>query len=207
MRTRSKLLIAGFTAALMLTMAVSSASAGRLSVTNKNFRVVWNPLSLSSTAGVGPINCPVTLEGSFHSQTIRKTVGALVGYVTRGTTVPGSCTGGRATVNQASLPWHLRYRGFTGTLPNITGVSLGLIGARFTVNAAGINCTTTTTAEEPAVGIAEVGGGVITGMRADESFTIPLSGAFCALAGRGRFAGTGRVTLLGAATVISIRLI
>ena len=208
MRTRSKLLIAGFTAALMLTMAVSSASAGRLSITNRNFRISWAALELSSTAGTGPIRCPLTVEGSFHSATARKTVGALVGYVSRGTALTGACTAGRATVNQASLPWHVRYRGFTGTLPTITGVAIGMIGMEFTVNTAGINCTTRTTAEEPAVGIMHLAaGGGITGARADETFTIPLNGAFCALSGRGVFKGTGAVSVLGTTNSISIRLI
>ena len=208
MRTRSKLLIAGFTAALMLTMAVSSASAGRLSVTNKNFRIVWSGLEFSSTSGVGPVRCPVTLEGSFHSATAKKVVGALVGYVTRGTTLAAACAGGRATINQSSLPWHIRYRGFLGSLPSIVGVAITAPDIEFTVNAGGINCTTRSTPEEPAGGIGVVGaGGVITSNRADESFTVPLNGPFCGLASRGRFSGTGSVTLLGTATSISIRLI
>jgi hypothetical protein len=209
MRTRSKLLIAGLTAALMLTMAVAGASASRLSVSSRTFRIVWNPLTLSTTSGIaGPIRCPVTLEGSFHSATIRKTAGALVGYITRGTTVAASCAGGTATVNQGSLPWHVRYRAFLGTLPAFEGVQLALIGAEFRVNAGGLNCTTTTTATEPAVGTALTNAsGVVTGMKAEERFTIPLEGAFCGFGGRGTFSGTGTTTVLGASTAITVRLI
>jgi hypothetical protein len=209
MRTRSKLLFAGLTAALMLSMAVASASAGRLSVSNRNFRIVWNPLTLESTAGIATIRCPVTMEGSFHSATIRKTIGALVGHVTRAFVNRSACAGGTATIHGETLPWHTQYGGFEGTLPNITGIRLNLVGATFEVEDGTALCTTRTTAAQPGVGIARVGaGGVITGLRADETRTIPLSGEFlCAFAGEGTFAGTGTVTLLGASTSITVRLI
>lgn len=207
MRTRTRLLFAGLTAALLLSMAVASATANRLSVSNQRFRIVWAPLVLSNSLGV-VIRCPVTMEGSFHSATIAKVRGALIGYVSRATTIPGACTGGRATILQEKLPWHVRYNSFRGNLPNITGVVLDLVGAAFLIEAGGANCTTRTTAANPGRGIAELTAGVITGLRADETAPIPLEGEFlCAIAGTGNFSGTGTVTLLGAATSITVRLI
>jgi hypothetical protein len=209
MRTHSKLLIAGLSAALILAMSVAGASASRLSVSNKTFRVVWNPLSMSLTSGIwGPIRCPLTIEGSFHSATIRKTVGALVGYVTRGTTVAASCTGGTVTINQGALPWHVRYRTFQGTLPTFEGLQLAIVGFEFRITAGGLNCTTSTTTVEPLVTTALTNAtGVVTGMRAEERFTIPLEGAFCGFGGRGAFSGTGTTTVLGATTAITVKLI
>ncbi len=191
MRTRSKVLLVALTAALMLSMAVASASANRLRISSTAFTITWASLNLSTTGGVGPIRCPVTLSGNFHSATISKVAGALVGLMNRGTANTAGCTGGRATVNQEALPWHIRYRAFRGTLPNITGVDLGLVNAKFTVNASGLECTTTTTAANPAVGIANLSSGRLTSLTPDPNATIPLRGAFlCGFGGNGTFEGT-----------------
>jgi hypothetical protein len=204
MHTRTIAIMAG----LILSLAVTAASANKLSISNRNVRIAWNPLVLSNT-GLGGINlsCGVTMEGSFHSATIAKTVGALVGFVTRSTA--GGCTNGTATIDQTALPWHVRYGGFEGTLPTITGVTLNISGVRFIAERGGSTCATTTTVSQPGVGIARTGGGgVITGLRMDETRTIPLSReGLCSFAGEGRFAGTGVVTGLGATTTLSVRLI
>lgn len=212
MRTRSKLLFAGLTAAIVLSAAVGSASANRLSVSEPRFRATWTALRL--TAAEATIECPVTLEGSFHSATIRKVVGALVGHVSRasvrGSTGAGNCTNGSATIFQESLPWHLQYLGFTGTLPRPTAVRLWLVGARFRVDPSGAlpPCNATTTRENPAVGdILTEANGLVTGLRALREFEIPLESGLCPFGGDGRFEGTGSVTRLGSAGNISIRLI
>jgi len=127
MHTRSKLALAGLAATLLMAFAVNSASANHLSVSSQNFRLVWTALTFFGE-GTGStentIICPVTLEGSFHSSTLAKVIGALIGHVTRATVVGTSCTGGRATILQETLPWHVTYEGFSGTLPRITAVRL-----------------------------------------------------------------------------------
>jgi hypothetical protein len=55
-------------------------------------------LHAGTTGGVN-IDCPVAFEGSFHSSTIHKTVGALIAFMTRSTVVSGDCTGGTAIFN------------------------------------------------------------------------------------------------------------
>jgi hypothetical protein len=210
MRTRSKLIVAGFAATMLLSFAVSSASANRLSVSNRFFRVVWSSLELSAAGTV--TRCPVTLEGSFHSATIRKVEEALVGFITRAI-VNGAqppCTAGTATVLGESLPWHLRYGGFEGPLPNIERVTLRLIGASFRVDPEGIlpACLARTTQATPARGFVErEAGGAITGLSADPSALIPLSGGFgCGIA-EGSFSGRGNVTVLNSTTRITLTLI
>jgi hypothetical protein len=125
MRTRSKLILAGLTASLIMGLAVELASAGRISTSNQRFRVTWSTLSVASLENEFSIRCPLTLEGSFHSATVRKTRGALIGALTRAT-INGSeppCTGGRLTVLQESLPWHVTWEGFRGTLPRIEAIT------------------------------------------------------------------------------------
>lgn len=212
MRTRSKILLAGLGAAVVLSMALTSASANRLSVTNKNFRLLWSSLELHSAAGV--LLCPVTMEGSFHSQTIRKVVGALIGYVSRASVRGQQCTGveepGTATIAQESLPWHLRYRGFSGTLPRITLLFVGLINAKFQVNQGGFTCTAQTSTANPGVGAVHVEPttGALSSLDPDESAQIPLRGSFfCEIGGNGTFSGRATVRLLGTNQLIFIRLI
>lgn len=210
MHRHVRLLIAALTATVVLGTAVGSASAGRLSVTNSQFRVVWRNLELSNTATEGTIRCTVTFEGSFHSATISKIRNAQIGRVTAAHSI-NICTGGSNTINRETLPWDILYQSFTGTLPNITGIAFLLTRASFASFTGGNSCRATFTTENPGGEIAIIGaGGRIEGARADESRIIPLTngpgGAFCGLAS-GRFAGTASFTQLGTTNTISVRLI
>jgi hypothetical protein len=143
MRPRSTLILAGLTATLLLGLAVSSASANRLSVTNTRFRITWREIEFHDLPESFRVLCPLTLEGSFHSATVRKVRGALIGAITRGI-VNGSqppCTGGRATVLQETLPWHLTYEDFRGALPAINAIDLLLrrYAFRVEVTVLGVN--------------------------------------------------------------------
>jgi len=118
---------------------VSSAAANRLSISNKNWRITWARLVYQDASGNNIATCPVTMEGSFHSATIRKVLGALIGYVTRAT-AGRPCNGGALTVNQSSLPWHITYEGFGGILPNITEIFLLLRKINVTTEILGFRC-------------------------------------------------------------------
>jgi len=211
MHRYTKLLLASLTATAILAMAVSSATAAHLSVSNQNFRTTWTSLRFS--AGGSIVLCPVTLEGSFHSATIAKTAGLLIGYITRasvnGTEPP--CVGGTATVRTETLPWHIRYRSFTGTLPNISGVVVGLIGASFRVQPSGsLACNATTEATHPAVGTINVNTTthVAESLTPDPNARIPLESGFCPFAGEGAFSEASQtLTVLGSTTRITVTLI
>lgn len=205
MRTRSKLLIAGFTASLLLSLAVSSSSANNLSSSQRNFRMTWSSLQLE--AGFSGARCPVTMEGSFHSTTFTKTAGALIGHVSR--SVVGTCSDGRLTIYQEVLPWSVRYVSFSGTLPNITMLTLDLVGTkvRFEYPSIGIACTSQSTVEHPWRLLANLNeSGVISSLHGNESFSIPLEGE-CSVFGSYTVTGTGAVTQLGTTSSVVIRLI
>lgn len=222
MYSRSKLVLSCLAATLLMAAAVSSASASRLSISGISFRVAWDrtiagatDLTFAATVGEA-VTCPVTLEGTLHSSTITKTAGLLIGYVTRASiatngSTTGRCTGGNGTILAATLPWHVQYSSFGGTLPNITSLTLRLINASFQI-ANGSECLARTTAAEPGVGIAEVANPTTTReilfLRLDETRRITLrEGAFgCALA-NGVFRGNGAVTLLGSTARPLLRLI
>lgn len=201
MRTK---LLASLGAALLLALAVSSASANSLRTSSQTFDVTWTPLTFS--AGGANINCNVTLRGSFSAATIAKTAGRK-GAITGAAL--SNCSGGTATVLTETLPWSVNYVSFSGTLPRISGVRVALIGAAFSVDPSGIlpNCLVGTTVGDEAFGTITISGGTATGLRADETTGIDLGGSFiCEIAGEGFFAGTGAVTN-GSGSAITVTLI
>lgn len=196
---------------ITLALAVTNASANQLSISNQNIRSTWTSLrSITSTNAT--ILCPVTVEGSFHGRTIAKTIGALVGYITRASVANSSCTGGRFTVHNESLPWHLTYEGFGGTLPSIERITVSLLGASYEIEDSTNICTGTTEVEFPWRNIIRLN----TTTHVAETLTpgtnsIPLrngrGGLFCGIA-NDRFGGESQtLTQLGTSTSISITLI
>ncbi len=205
-----KLFMAGIAAACLLAVGVANASANNLSTSSRTFRITWSSISLGSAEEIViPIRCPITLEGSFHSGTIRKVAGALIGYVTRATIPSAACTSGTATIGQESLPWHVRYKSFEGTLPRITGVRFSLNGQKATVVPAGFpGCTTQVTASNPLEAVARLESGRTASIVPDETVRFPLRGSFvCEIGGNAIVAGRGTPTVLGAATAIIVTLI
>jgi hypothetical protein len=209
MRFHGRLALAGLTAAFVLAAAVSTASANRLSLSERGFQTIWTAPLSGGGGGEIASECQITLRGSFHSATLAKVAAALVGHIF-GATV-GSCITGGTTVLRETLPWHLRYQSFTGTLPRITGVTLQNIGASFRVEEGfGQACLYRTTATNPSRLIAEIeANGLVTGLRADETATIPMTGPFpCELTeNASTFRGTASFTRTGTTNLISIRLI
>ena len=200
-----KTLLACIAAAAILAAAVGTASASRLSISNREVRLVWRPLILEA-AGES-VKCDVTLEVEFHSNTIRKTSNALIGNITRASL--NNCIEGSGTILQASLPWHVTYKSYGGTLPRPTRVQSTVIGAAFRSDPPELPaCLATTTTEDPEQGESQIEpNGLVTGLRADEAVTIPLSEGFGCGFLSARFIGLSRVTnLLGTAN-IAVRLI
>ena len=139
MRMSVKLTLTALAAALMLASAIGTASAGRLSTSNQNFRITWTSLEFVSTV---TIRCPVTLEGSFHYRSIIKRERSLIGLVTRAIVNQAGCVNGTGSafngteryngiVPASTLPWHVTYESFAGVLPNISSIRLLLARTRF----------------------------------------------------------------------------
>jgi hypothetical protein len=119
MRTSVRLSVTALVAALLLASAIGTASAGRLSINEQFIRTTWSNFEFANS--LVTVRCPITLEGSFHSRTIPKSVALLlIGAVTKIQIKNESCT--NAQVGASMLPWHITYEGFTGTLPSITAI-------------------------------------------------------------------------------------
>jgi hypothetical protein len=158
-----------------LAMLAAPASARRLEFSNQTFRAVFPGGESIENFNV---NCPVTLEGSFHSRTMAKVSGALVGYVTRGVVGSASCSGGRMRFLTERLPWHIRFQSFAGTLPNITRMTFQIVGwgilFEYTI-APGSTCLYLTTAAMPTRFIlSREAGGAIEPFTLDEASAINL---------------------------------
>jgi hypothetical protein len=217
MQNHPRTALIALTAALVLAIAANAASANRLSTSERNFLIRWSPLTLASTAG-SSIRCSVTLDGSFHSSTITKSIGLLIGYINAATIAGTSgngreavCAGGTATVLRETFPWHGQYNGFTGTLPRIAAINFVLIGESARVDPEGSfepACLMRTETATPSRGIINMGAsGEATGLEADSSALIPLSGGFGCSIAEGRFSGRGTIQNAANTANITVRLI
>ncbi len=198
MRLKLNAFAAAGLAAAIMAIAISAASANRLSVNADRVYLIWTTVSpLEFTAPFAePVRCGVTLLGSFHRRTITKVAELLAGHITHARLSFGACTGGEATVNEASLPWSVRYKSFTGRLPLISAVQVALVGARFRISNNLGTCNATTTAAEPARGsIVTNAEGRATGVVPSGSIDLEGEEEICDLFGaNGVFAGPqGRV--------------
>jgi hypothetical protein len=204
---RSKLILAGLAAALVMAFAANSASARNLSISHGElFNAQWSQIRFGS-GGSTAAECSLTLEGSFHYRTFLKVRESLIGYITRA--ILNNCTsGGSATVLTTNLPWHIRYVGFEGTLPNITAIRIRLILAEFQLRDRifGNTCLTRTTNTEPAETAARESAGnerrLLTAITIDTGARIR-----CGII-NGEFSGTAVVRELpGGNTNLLVRLI
>lgn len=202
-----KLTLALLVAAVALGACVSGASANRLSLSNTTWRAVFG-----EPVGEPPIHviaCAATFEGSFHTATFAKTISSLIGYITRAAIREETCRGGRLRALRETLPWHLRYEGFEGTLPIIRAIAAAAIGVAILAEFAafpGSSCLIRTTPEEPAHIIfpRNTTTGVIS-FRFDETRFIRTTG-ICPESFLG-IAGTTLLTVLGTTTDITMTLI
>jgi hypothetical protein len=220
MRTRGKLLLTAVTAAIVLGSLIAGAGARRFQLSNQNFRAVWEDLrTIAPTVGFN-IGCSVTLEGSFHSRTISKVCGQLIGYVTRAIlrhvceTNPGEVWILNGTETQEgittpnTLPWHIRYGSFAGILPRITRLNIQVIGTSLLTLFAGIKCLYRSTTAAPTIMEFEVIEGKLERLRHNEGTTIPIKEEMLGCEPSVRLAHDAPVTLLGSTTTrINISLV
>lgn len=156
----AKLILALTAATVTLAAYTTTASANHLSSSTQTFRATWSRFEY--IGGFGTITCSLTLEDSLHSRTISKTAGLLMGAITRASV--GPCASGSATVLQASLPWHVQYAGFRGTLPAIPSITTNIIGFAYQIREPtfGAGCLLRSSATSPATGTYNLVSGSVT---------------------------------------------
>ncbi len=175
----------GVASALVL-LVCASASANRLSVNTQTFTMDFTAINFEAS-GI-EVSCRVILEASLHSATLAKTRGLLVGQVVSGVSFPEECEGTEGAEPgelDETLPWHITYNSFTGTLPNITGIAFDVVGASFSVTVLGVSCLFRSTTESPLRIVANVRSGAIATADIDDTFAILKSSGsvFCPRSG------------------------
>jgi hypothetical protein len=194
-------IIATLLSTFLMVVAVSGAAARRFETTEQGFLARFSPLVIQAGGAEHRVSCPLTLEGSFHSKTLSKVCGQLIGYLTRAQVPTGlepPCQGGTATALTETLPWHILYNSFAGRLPNITSMRVLFRKVSYQIRNSGLTCQIATTEAHPAEGDILFGPrGEVGQMRLLEEFTIPLQGeVICPFAGEGKFEGAGEVFTL-----------
>lgn len=212
MRNRGKLFLAAFAAAMLFSLAPGVGSARNFSISERNFAAIWDAglggsktnLTWRDSSG-NSVACPLTLSGRFLEQRIVKTVGAKIGEITGGAL--GRCVTGTATLLTETMPWEIRYGGFTGSLPSISGININIIGFAFGVAVSGIACLTPSEVERPFGAIINrITPGVAENIRVDETRTIGVGG-LCGILSPESFQGTSLLRVEEAGGLIRIRLI
>jgi hypothetical protein len=143
-----KLLLASVGATVLLGALVSSATARNYEISEQRMRGIFTSLEFHLPEVTA--RCALTVEGSLHTRTLPKVIGSLLGYITR--VDLGACAIGTATVLTSTLPWHVRYSGFQGTLPNITSIITHVIGASWRISTGGVTCLARSSTTEPVIG-------------------------------------------------------
>lgn len=210
MSARARLALVGLGAAVVLALLVGSATARNLSLSNQNFRIVYFPITVFGEGGIAAeVECPLTLSGTFHYVTMAKSPASLVGFINRVTVGPReTCTGGAMTVLTATLPWHVKYNDFTGTLPRVTGVRFRFAVTAFLIEVGlGTSCLYEGTEGDAAATAVVEAGGAITGMTFDNTIRLDFIRGTFGCPPEGGLEGTGTVAVTGTATRITVRLI
>ncbi|HEV7774749.1 MAG TPA: hypothetical protein VGO48_15820 [Conexibacter sp.] len=187
-------------ATVLLAALVGTASAGRLSTSSLGIKATFARINFAG--GVGTVECEIVVEGAFHERSISKTRGTLSGFLTSARIT--RCARGGVTVLTETLPWHLRYDSFTGSLPNITGIRAGIVGVAFRIRepSFGIECLSRTTAEEPGTILFNRETGTGATISASVGGTVRCGGGFT-----GTFSGTTSSLDNGSGTRVTVTLI
>jgi hypothetical protein len=228
MLRRTRIALATPVATLVLCAAVGSATARRFELSSTTFRITWPELHAEfvylETNQRMSIKCPVTVEGSFHSRTLSKVSGSLIGYVMRESVNEAACIaksltlefeGIREAPSSAKLQllpeaWHIRYTSFSGILPTITQIRVLFSG--FALRAYELTlgtCLYRSTAASPVAWLFDLNAEhAVTRIKAEEAgpFTPFSEGSFFC-GERVLVEGAGTVTQQGIARAITMRLV
>lgn len=117
MLNRFRFVRVGLAAVLVLALGVGSASAARGFAISEALNITATARAMSFGPAESPIVCEVVRRISLH-RSVTKTAGNLLGFVTEATA--RNCRGGLVRMLSETLPWHIVYLSFSGTLPNAT---------------------------------------------------------------------------------------
>jgi hypothetical protein len=190
----------------ILCLAAAAANAGEFQVSPRDFRFTWRALSFRGVIREGEegeereivlieTTCSITLIGAFGSDPFAKSRGTLVADLFP-LTLGYSCSS-PFQIFLSTLNWNLNYASFTGTLPDVTRLSLSVtrFGGEFDLLI--MDCYYAYTDESPGLLHLGVSEGAVTEASFDESMPMPFGG--------GGFACPTEVSVSGTASVVGER--
>ena len=170
---RVKFVFSTLIAALLLSVGAGGAAARSFEVSEQ--RVTGTSRGMVFESSSGNVTCDVTRVITLHRRTFAKVANTLIGYVTdvRAT----NCTERSTGALTETLPWHVTYGGFSGTLPRITEMRLNVLNVTFLFTIFGVSCLFAGTGE----GRLAVSAGSASTLRLNEAvaFNLAAGGFFC----------------------------
>jgi hypothetical protein len=130
-----KIVLAALAATMLLALTAGTAAALRsLSLSSRTIATLSAALTLSG--GISDV-CAVGITLTLTNNPIAKTARANIGTAAVRILNPERCS---ITTSVLAGPYNVNYLGFTGTLPNITGIILQLLGVEFLIRTLGQGC-------------------------------------------------------------------
>jgi hypothetical protein len=206
MSRTNRALLTALASMLAIVAIVGIASARTLRVDEPEFEWAWTERTpFTIRYGGREIGCPLTLRGNFNAATIAKSLGRGIAVLREKAEAPERCPRGSMLIVSGIPALEVRYEGFEGTLPNITGIRVSIPGMRYLVREF-IVCEYLPPAERPLrATIARAAGSELTTVTPESGTrfesTTPLS---CPPAS---FSGAGTVTRWRSANRIRMTLI
>jgi hypothetical protein len=206
-------LIAALLPALAVSATFGTASANRISVRQgpiEGFEVIWDNISQPLTLGGAlEVECELTLLGHLDEHVIVKRINAKIGDIDHAEIENCSFP---TLIQPETLPWQLRFRGFSGELPTIASIRVQSIGAGIFVDFGSPECLGITDAADPLEGDLIIVGGLISAFFVDEDLPIDVTdvgGSILCDLGGGQAIPMGRadVTALDEDILLGVRLI
>ncbi len=160
----------------LLPLVAGTASAGGLGTSSRSLYITWDEPGpsgqLTIEASGMNIGCDVRLLGEFHSTVMIKAWERLSGLIRH--VEISECGGGIISILNESLPWHVKYESFTGSLPGISSVRFLLNRVAFLIQTPFGQCLGIAEAGDPFGAEADLSSGNVTGFSADSDRRIPV---------------------------------
>jgi len=128
--------VLGAIAAAMLLALAGGAAVALRSISFSRREISKLGSVTFSSPGVFSVICDVGMSKTLNTNPVGKAAHGSVGAATL-RVLQGRCAGGTAEFLRAETPRNLNYLGFTGTLPNITGVVFEITEVEVLVSALG----------------------------------------------------------------------
>ncbi len=202
MRTTERALLIALTSTLAIVAIAGTATGRSFRFDEPEFEWAWTAFTIRYNAR--EVSCPLTLQGRFNATTIAKNIGRGIGIIREKVEAPEMCTRGSTLIVSGIPALEVRYEGFEGTLPDITGIRVAIPGLSYTVREF-ITCEYIPPGERPLRARIAVAGGRLTTITPESGTMFESTNPRVCLPAT--FSGAGTITRWRSANRIAMTLI